>query len=588
MLLRHVVVSALVALAGCANTGAPAEERSSPRPQIAAFAHPPLSAEALLAHVNVLASDEFEGRAPGTNGERLTLDYISRAFAAAGLEPGVRNAAGERSWLQEASLVAATLESPPTLTINGRDGARQYAYATQFSAWTRRVEPHVEVTNAPLVFVGYGINAPELNWNDYEGVDMRGKIAVILINDPDFETGDDRGFGGRAMTYYGRWTYKYEEAARQHAAGVIIIHETAPAAYPWAVIQSSTGSARWDIVRPDRGMSRANFEGWINNEVAMETFRRARLDFNELKARAQRRGFQAVRMNMTASLALDTRIEQRTTYNVVGVLPGSGGAIVNAASRIPGVSEVLPAAGVLPGDRSDEYVLYTAHWDHLGRCPAIDGDDICNGALDNATGISGLIELARRAATAGRARRSMAFIAFTAEEQGLLGALYYRDNPVFPARNTVAAINMDGLNYVGPTRDMEIVGFGKSEMDDLVAEALAAQGRRAVPDSTPEHGSFYRSDQLHLAQLGIPVLYTSNGVDLVEGGVTRGEALNQAYIANNYHKPSDEVTPDWNMSGGAQDLEALYAVGRGLADSDRWPHWRATAEFRAARTASGR
>lgn len=563
---------------------------AAPPPPPAAFASPPLSAEALLAHVRVLASDEFEGRAPGTNGERLTLDYISRSFAAAGLSPGARNAAGERSWFQEAPLVAATLESAPTLTINGRDGARPYVYGTQFSAWTKRLEPHVEVRNAPLVFVGYGINAPELNWNDYDGVDMRGKIAVILINDPDFETGDDRGFGGRAMTYYGRWTYKFEEAARQHAAGAIIIHETAPAAYPWAVIQSSTGSARWDIVRADRGASRANFEGWMNNEVALETFRRARLDFNELKARAQRRGFRAVRMNMTASLALDTRIEQRTTYNVIGVLPGTGGVIASAANRIPGVSEVLPGAvtAAIPGDRSDEYVLYSAHWDHLGRCPAIDGDDICNGALDNATGTAALIELARRAAAEGRARRSMAFVAFTAEEQGLLGALYYRDNPVFPARNTVAAINMDGINNAGPTRDMEIVGFGQSEMDDLIAQALAAQGRRVAPDSTPEHGSFYRSDQLHLAQLGIPVLYTSNGVDMVNGGVERGRALNEAYIANNYHKPSDEVTPEWDMSGGAQDLDALYAVGRRLADGDDWPQWRANSEFRAARVASGR
>ncbi len=589
MTIRQLLaVAAAIVLGACASSSDRAATVEAEAPALPAFAHAPLSAEALLAHVNVLASDEFEGRAPGTNGERLTLDYISRAFAATGLEPGARDADGQPSWLQQVPLVAATLESPPTLTINGRDGARQYEYATHFAAWTRRVEPRVEVVNAPLVFVGYGVNAPELNWNDYEGVDMRGKIAVILINDPDFETGDDRGFGGRAMAYYGRWTYKFEEAARQHAAGAIIIHETAPAAYPWAVIQSSTGSARWDILRPDRGMGRANFEGWMNNEVALETFRRARLDFNELKARAQRRGFRAVRMNMTASLALDTRIEERTTYNVVGVLPGSGGAIAGAANRIPGVSDVLPGAGVLPGDHSDEFVLYSAHWDHLGRCPPVEGDDICNGALDNATGVSGLIELARRASAQGRARRSMAFIAFTAEEQGLLGALYYRDNPVFPARDTVAAINMDGLNYVGLTRDMEIVGFGKSEMDDLMTEALSAQGRRAAPDSTPEHGSFYRSDQLHLAQLGIPVLYTSSGVDLVEGGVARGEALSQAYIANNYHKPSDEVTPDWNMSGGTQDLEALYTVGRGLADSDRWPQWRANAEFRAARTASGR
>ncbi len=559
MKLRHLLYAGVIALAACATAG---QSGSTPATDIAAFQHPPLSSEALLEHVRVLASDEFEGRAPGTNGERLTVEYLERAYAAAGLQPGVTLPNGQRSWRQETTLVAATLTTPPTLTLSGRDGARNYTYATQFSAWTRRLDPTVDVQNAPLVFVGYGINAPELGWNDYEGVDMRGKIAVILINDPDFETGDDRGFGGRAMTFYGRWTYKFEEAGRQGAAGAIIIHETAPAAYPWAVIQSSTGSARWDIVREDRGASRAGFEGWINNDVAMETFRRARLDFAELKSRAQRRGFRAVRMNLTGSMRLETRAEQRTSYNVVGVLPGT--------------------------QRPDETIIYSAHWDHLGRCPPIDGDNICNGALDNATGTAALVELARRFSAQGRPQRSVAFIALTAEEQGLLGALYYMQHPIFPARNTVAAINMDGINNAGRTHDIEIVGYGKSEMDDLITRVVEAQGRRVAPDSSPEAGYFYRSDHLHFAQLGIPVLYTSNGVDMVEGGVERGNAINARYVAENYHKPSDEVTPDWDMSGGAEDLEALYTVGRQLADSQSWPAWRANAEFRAAREASRR
>lgn len=558
MRLLRALVLGLLTLGACATPEPPPPEA----PAIAAFAAPPLSPAALLGHVSVLSADEFEGRAPGTNGERLTLDYVSRAFAAAGLQPGARDANGQPSWLQQVPLVAATLEAPPTLTISGRDGVRAYSYATQFSAWTKRVEAHVAVENAPLVFVGYGIVAPELNWNDYAGVDMRGKIAVILINDPDFEGGEDRGFGGRAMTYYGRWTYKFEEAARQGAAGAIIVHETAPAAYPWAVIQSSTGSARWDVVRADRGMSRVGFEGWINSEAAAETFQRARLDYAELKARAQRPGFRPVRMNLTGSIALETRIEERVTYNVVGVLPGRA--------------------------RPQETIMYSAHWDHLGRCPAVEGDDICNGALDNATGVSALIELARRSAAQGPAERTMAFIALTAEEQGLLGALYYRDHPLFPARDTVALINMDGINNYGPTHDIEIVGIGKSQMDDLLSEVARAAGRRVTPDSAPEHGSFFRSDQLHFAQLGIPVLYTSSGIDLVNGGEAAGRALNEAYIANNYHKPSDEVTPDWDMRGGAQDLELLYTVGRRLADGSQWPQWRETAEFRAARIASGR
>jgi Zn-dependent M28 family amino/carboxypeptidase len=558
MTLRHALSAAVLALAACTTT---ASQPSAPAHQ---FAGPPLSEASLLENIRVLASDEFEGRAPGTNGERLTLEYLERTFAAAGLQPGVTLPDGTRSWRQETPLTAATLTNTPTLTLTGGDGAREYAYATQFSAWTRRLDPTVDIANAPLVFVGYGVNAPELGWNDYEGIDVRGKIVVMLINDPDFETGDDRGFGGRAMTYYGRWTYKFEEAGRQGAAGAIIIHETAGASYPWAVIQSSTGPRpRWDVVRADRGASRTGFEGWITNEVAVETFRRAGLDFNRLKARAQTRGFRAVPMgSLTGSLHLETTAEQRTTYNVIGVLPGR--------------------------TRPQETIIYSAHWDHLGRCPAIDGDDICNGALDNATGTAALIELARRFSADGAGERTVAFAAWTAEEQGLLGALYYSQHPVFAPRDTVANINMDGINSMGRTRDIEIVGMGKSEMDDLAVRAAQAQGRRVEPDSNPEAGYFYRSDQLHLAQLGIPVLYTSNGIDMVEGGVERGRALNEAYTANNYHKPSDEVTPEWNMSGGVEDLQLLYAVGRELADNNSWPQWRANAEFRAARQQSGR
>jgi Zn-dependent M28 family amino/carboxypeptidase len=556
MNLRHWLSAAVIALAACASG-----DRPTP-PQNNMFVGPPLSAQSLMEHIRVLSSDAFEGRAPGTNGERLTIEYLERMYAAAGLQPGVTLADGTRSWRQETTLIAATLTNTPQLTISGGDGARQYAYATQFSAWTRRLQPTVAVDNAPLVFVGYGVVAPELGWNDYAGVDMRGKIAVILVNDPDFETGDDRGFGGRAMTYYGRWTYKFEEAARQGAAGAIIIHETAPAAYPWTVIQSATGSARWDVVRPDRGMGRAGFEGWINNDVAVETLRRAGQDYNALKRRAQQRGFRPVPLNLTGSLTLQTTTEERTTYNVVGVLPGA--------------------------ERPQETIIYSAHWDHLGRCPAVNGDDICNGALDNATGTAALIELARRFAAAGAPDRSIAFIALTAEEQGLLGALYYQQHPIFAPRDTVAAINMDGINNWGLTRDIEVVGYGKSELDDLITDAARAQGRRVEPDSSPEAGYFYRSDHLHFAQLGIPVLYTSNGLDMLDGGTERGAALNAAYVANDYHKPSDEVTDQWNMAGGVQDLELLYSVGRRLAESEDWPEWRANAEFRAAREESRR
>ncbi len=556
-------IAALLALAACASTdqaSGPAASAEPAAPAIAAFAYPPLSPDALLTHTTLLASDEFEGREPGTRGETLTVEYLERAFAAAGLEPGVTLADGTRSWRQEVPLISATLETAPTLTLTGRDGVRTYEYATQFTAWTLRLEPNVSVENAELVFVGYGINAPELGWNDYAGIDMRGRIAVILINDPDYDTGDDRGFGGRAMTYYGRWTYKYEEAARQGAAGALIIHQTGPAAYPWAVIESATGGPRFNVVLSDRGASRTAFEGWIQESVARETFARANLDFDQLRARAQQRGFRPVRMGrLRGSLALNTRIEEMRSVNVIGVLPGR--------------------------TRPQETVLYSSHWDHLGRCPPVNGDDICNGALDNASGTAGLIELARHFASHGRPERSVAFLAVTAEEQGLLGSLYYSQHPVFDPAQTVGAINMDGLNHVGPTRDVEVVGLGKSEMDDLVALAAQAQGRRIVPEAFPEHGSFYRSDQLSYARIGIPVLYAGSGIDMVNGGEARGRQLSEDYIANRYHKPQDEVTPDWDLTGATQDLQMLYQVGRTLADGAMWPAWRANAEFRAAREA---
>jgi Zn-dependent M28 family amino/carboxypeptidase len=313
-------------------------------------------------------------------------------------------------------------------------------------------------------------------------------------------------------------------------------------------------------VRADRGASRTAFEGWITHEVAQETFQRAGLDFNALKLRARERGFRPVPMQLTGAITLDTVIAETRSYNVVGVAPG----------RV----------------RPDETMVYSAHWDHLGSCPAVNGDGICNGALDNATGVAALIELGRRFMSDGRPERSVAFVALTAEEQGLLGALHYRDNPVFPAAQTVAAVNMDGINNFGPTRDIEIIGMGKSELDDLISEIAAAHGRRVEPDTRPEAGYFYRSDHLHFAQLGIPILYTHSGIDMVNGGVARGRALKDDYTANRYHKPQDEVTPDWDMSGGAQDVLLFYELGRRIADSDIWPAWRANAEFASVRTAS--
>jgi len=523
-----------------------------------AFSSPPLSPPALMAHIETLSSDAFEGRAPATPGEQLTIDYISNAFAAAGLQPGARDAQGALSWFQDVPIVTATLTNAPSLTVNGRDGARAYAFGEQEIVWTKRLEPRVAIENADLVFVGYGVVSPELGWNDYAGLDMAGKIAVILINDPDFDTGDDRGFRGRAMTYYGRWVYKFEEAARQGAAGALIIHQTQPAAYPWAVVQSSWSGEQVALPPNPALPNPVAVEGWVTETVARELFQRAGLDFDAERMRAQRPTFTPVRLgDLKASMTLETSIDHTSSRNVVGVLHGREAAV--------------------------EAVLYTAHWDHLGRCPAVDGDDICNGAADNATGVAGLIELARRFANDGRVRRSIGFVAFTAEESGLLGSAYYAGHPGFAPANIAAAINMDGLNTVGPARDVVVVGYGQTDLQDTLARFAQGQSRTVIPEAFPERGSFYRSDHFNLAKIGVPVLYANSGLDLVDGGVERGRARSDEYVAQRYHKPADEIQPDWDLTGAARDLQLLHDVGREIAMGAAWPAWSQTSEFRSIR-----
>lgn len=515
-------------------------------------AGPPLSPAALAQHIRILASDEFGGREPASPGEKLTIDYISQTFRAAGLEPGWNG-----SWLQPAPLVEATVEGSPELAVTGADGRKAYTFRDQQVLFSKRPATRQSIVDAPLVFVGYGVVAPELGWNDYAGVDMRGKIAVILINDPDFETPPGHPatgkFGGKAMTYYGRWTYKFEEAGRQGAAGALIVHETAAASYPWAVVQSSWTGPQFDTKRDGDGADRVQIEGWLENGAATELFRRAGLDLATQKAAAQRPGFKPLPMPLKASVDLNIDLKDSVSYNVVGVLRGRAAP--------------------------DEAVLYGAHWDHLGSCTPINGDDICNGAVDNASGVSGLIELARRFSSEGRPRRSAVFVAFTAEEQGLLGSAYYARNPAVPANRTVMAINMDGASVNGPTRDVLVVGAGKSELEDTLARFAAAQGRTVKPEEFPERGSFYRSDHFNLAKVGIPVLYASGGLDLVNGGVSRGRELSNDYIANRYHKPQDQFDPNWDLSGQMQDLQLLYNVGRFYADGTQWPNWKPTAEF---------
>ncbi len=514
-----------------------------------------ITEEDLVRHIQALSSDEFEGRGPSSAGEDKTVQYLKTEFEELGLEPGNGD-----SYFQEVPLVALTAHADMVLQIDRGETTHRFRYRDDFMAWTLRVIGEIGISASELIFVGYGIVAPEYNWNDYQGVDVRGKTVVMLVNDPGFATQDENLFNGNAMTYYGRWTYKFEEAARQGAAGAFIVHETKPAAYPWEVVQGSWSGEQFGLVSDDKNMSRAAVEGWLTLESARTLFAEAGLDYEELKHRALERDFRAMPMNLRASLTLRNDIRHATSRNVVALLPGS--------------------------ERPDEILIYMAHWDHLGKDPSLQGDSIYNGALDNASGTAGLLGLAKAFASLHpHPPRSILFLATTAEEQGLLGSAYYATHPVYPPQKTVAAINMDGANIWGPMNDLTVVGHGFSELDDYVAEATAAQGRTVRPDPEPEKGYYYRSDHFTLAKVGIPSLYTDPGIDHVEHGETWSMARRDEYTAQHYHKPSDEFDPAWDLSGAVQDFQVLFRVGHRLSTESRWPNWREGTEFRAKRDA---
>jgi len=517
---------------------------------------PQFSLEALKGITQQLSSDEFEGRAPTTPGEEKTVNLIAERFKAAGLQPG-----NNGSWFQEVGLVETTAEPTP-LTITGGKQPLTFAYRNDMVANSYQVQPNIDLRDSDLVFVGYGINAPERGWNDYAGVDVKGKTVIILINDPDYETeGLEGPFEGRAMTYYGRWTYKYEEAARQGAAAAFIVHDTEPAAYGWNVVQSSWTGAQYNMDQPNNHMDQSKVIGWLTNDAAQRLFANSDMDLAAMTAAAKKPGFKAVPLGTKASIGLTNSIKRAASRNVVGILPGK--------------------------TKPDEYVIYSAHWDHLGQCdPAPDGDTICNGAVDNASGTAGLIALAEAHAKAGPADRSIVFLAVTAEESGLLGSKYYAENPIYPLNKTVGGVNMDSLNLLGATRDVVIVGPGKSELEDYVKRAAAAQGRVTVPEPTPERGYYYRSDHFSFAKLGVPMAYFEAGIDLVNGGQEAGRAAQEDYVANRYHGPKDEYDPNWDWAGVMQDLGLYYTLGRELADGTAWPNWYPNAEFRAVRDQS--
>jgi Zn-dependent M28 family amino/carboxypeptidase len=412
------------------------------------------------------------------------------------------------------------------------------------------------------VFVGYGVVAPEYNWNDYAGVDVKGKIVVVLINDPGFLTNDTTMFKGRAMTYYGRWVYKFEEAARQGAAGVIIVHETVPAAYGWQVVRNSNSGGRSYIDVPNQNANRVKVQSWITYDQAKALFARARMDYDKLKIEANRRGFKARRMGrLTASIATHSTVTRMTTRNVIGIIRGSR--------------------------RPDEYVLYTAHWDHIGVKPDVAGDDkLYNGAVDNATGTSGMLEIAEAFAKGPKPQRSVAFLAVTLEEQGLLGSEYFAANPVMPLNRIVGGINFDAGLPVGRAHDMIVIGSGASELEDLLAAQLRTQNRVITGDPEPEKGGFYRSDHISLSKVGVPMLYPAGGYNLINGGTAAGQAARDDYRTNRYHQPTDEFDPNWDVSGPVSDFEIAFGVGKTLANSDTWPNWYNDNEFRAIRDKS--
>ena len=513
-------------------------------------------------HVKTLSADDFEGRAPATPAEQKTVDYLVREFRAAGLQPGGDLKDGKRQWTQTVPLLKSDIVGTPQLQLRTAAGAQPLAQGEQIAVRApMNGQSQVRLTDAPLVFVGYGVTAPERQWDDFKNADVRGKVIVVLVNDPDFEGGEG-DFGGKAMTYYGRWTYKYEEAAKRGAAGVLVVHETEPASYGWATVKNSNTNTMFDIVRADPAAGHVPLEGWIQRDAAVAWFRAAGLDFEAAKAAARRRDFQPVDLKASLTASVDAKAETINSYNVVGLLRGTR--------------------------RPNETVIYTAHHDHLGiGAPDANGDRIFNGAIDNATGIAQLIEQGRAFARRPRTERSVVFLAVGAEEKGLLGAQYYVANPLYPLGKTVAVLNTDSMGVFGPARDFGIAGTAKLDLLDAVIAEGARRGRSFSGDPRPEAGSFYRSDHFAFAKAGVPAISWRPGTDLLNGGNERGMALLADYGTKRYHQPDDEYLPSWDFTGIAQDAQLLHAVGRNLANSTDWPNWSEDSEFRAIRDHSG-
>ncbi|GAA0816549.1 M28 family metallopeptidase [Colwellia asteriadis] len=505
-----------------------------------------INAEQLTEHVQVLSSDKFGGRAPSSEGETLTLNYLTEQFKAIGFKPGNGD-----SFLQEVPLVSIEASPEMVLSIGGKD----YQYKTDMVMGSSRITTLSELKNSDLVFVGYGINAPEYNWNDYEGLDVKGKTVVMLVNDPGYATQNPDLFTGNAMTYYGRWTYKYEEASRQGAEGAIVIHETAPASYGWDVVRNSWSGPQFGFQRDDLNKGRVAVEGWINSEVATELFAKAGLNFEQAKVKAAQGGYNVDMGNLTASVTVKNTIKKSISNNFIATLPGS--------------------------KKADEHIIYTAHWDHLGTDLSKKGDQIYNGAVDNATGTAALIEVAEAFTKLDKQPdRSITFLAVTAEEQGLLGSKFYAANPVIAPKKTVANINMDALNVNGRSKDVAVYGLGQSELDNYLTKAAKKQNRIISGDPRPASGIYYRSDHFAFASVGIPALYAKGGKQAADAKTAELRKTLDAKLAKCYHGLCDEYSSDWDLSGAVEDMQLFFDIGYVLSNNGQWPQWSKTSEFK--------
>ncbi|HEX5755952.1 MAG TPA: M28 family metallopeptidase [Arenimonas sp.] len=555
---------AILALGVAACSKSPPETTAPPAAPAADVADakhgfgPEISAEDFAAHVKVLSSDEFGGRAPGTDGEQKTADYLVAQFQRLGLQPGNGD-----SWFQDVPMVVTKIDTQNTqIAIDVAGQRRELGFGSDAVLWTSTAQPEVKVEASEMIFVGYGVSAPEQNWDDYAGLDVTGKTVVMLVNDPGFHVNDDALFAGKKMTYYGRWTYKFEEAARRGAAAALVIHDDFGAGYGWDVVKNGASGSRYDLPSAVDPEPRLPLQGWLTSAAAESLFGSVGLDLAALREAANRPGFRAVPLN-------DARFS--------GVARGeiSEGSSRNILAKLPGST------------RPQESIVYTAHWDHLGTHPEEAGDGIYNGAIDNATGVAGVLEIAEAfTVQATPPERSVVFLLVTLEESGLLGSAYYAANPVLPLKDTVAVVNLDALPVVGPTRDFVVVGLGNSELDEVLRPIAEAQGRHLVEEDGVEKGSFFRSDHFSFAKFGVPALYAKGGIDHVDNGAQYGKDLQSAYVRERYHKPGDEFDANWDLRGVVQDLEALYGVGRTLAGSDAWPNYVAGNAFRAARDAA--